>query len=78
VLIPLVPIGGGRMAGDVTAFAGTEAQLMFSTTSYNGNWLYFDDVMFSPIAVPEPSVFWLSGLSLFTLFFPRRRRPNPH
>src|SRR5439155_10085216 len=30
VVIPLVPISGGRVAGDVTAFAGREAQLMFS------------------------------------------------
>src|SRR5207244_6976303 len=38
-VIPLMPIGGGRMAGDVTTFAGREAQLMFSTTSYNVPWL---------------------------------------
>jgi len=76
VVIPLVRIGGARMAGDVTAFAGREAQLMFSTTSYNGRWLYFDDVRFSPIAVPEPSVLWLAGLNVMVLFFWRRRRPN--
>jgi hypothetical protein len=74
VVIPLMPIGGGRMAGDVTTFAGREAQLMFSTASYNGRWLYFDDVTFSPVAVPEPSVLCLTGLSVFALFFRRKRR----
>jgi hypothetical protein len=67
VNIPLVSISGGRMAGDISAFADTVAQLTFSTTSstgYAGNWLYFDDIQFSSSAVPEPSV-----LSLFTVFF---------
>ena len=62
VNIPLVSIGGGRLAGDVTAFAGHQAQLMFSTTSYRGNWLYFDDVQFSSQAIPEPGVLGLSAL----------------
>src|SRR3954452_8813282 len=39
--IPLFSIGNGRMAGDVSAFAGSQVQLTFSTHSYNGNWLYF-------------------------------------
>ena len=60
--IPLSRIGGGRLAGDVSPFAGMEAQLTFSTRGYEGNWLLFDDVRFSPIAVPEPSGLWLLGL----------------
>jgi hypothetical protein len=65
--IPLVVIGGGRMAGDVSAFAGQVEQLTFSTTSYNGHWLYFDDVVFSTQIVPEPttlSLFVFGGLLL--------------
>jgi hypothetical protein len=62
VNIPLVSIGGGRLAGDVTAFAGHQAQLMFSTTSYGGSWLYFDDVQFSSQVIPEPRVVALSAL----------------
>ena len=54
VEIPLVAIDGGRMAGDASAFAGLVEPLKFSTTSYNGNWLYFDDVTFSTQIVPEP------------------------
>ena len=61
VVIPLVAIGGGRIAGDVSAFAGQTAQLMFTTTKDEG-FLYFDDVQFSPDAIPEPS-----GLSLLVI-----------
>lgn len=59
VEIPLIAIGGSRLAGDVTAFAGRQAELMFSTTSYNGSWLYFDDIVFSSVPVPEPLPFTL-------------------
>jgi hypothetical protein len=76
VNIPLIVIGGGRLAGDVTAFAGRQAPLMFSTTSYNGSWLYFDDVVFSPTAVPEPSIGILAVLGLIFLFWERTRRSN--
>jgi len=70
VNIPLVSIPGGRLAGNISAFADTVAQLTFSTTDstgYAGNWLYFDDVQFSPVAVPEPGMFGL--LVLGGLFF---------
>ncbi len=53
--IPLVSTGGGRMAGDISAFAGQVTELTFSTTSYSGSWLYFDDVRFSTQAAPEPA-----------------------
>jgi hypothetical protein len=75
--IPLFSIGDGRMAGDVSAFAGSQAQVTFSTRSYNGNWLYFDDVAFSPVAVPEPSSYLLCGLGLLACWA-FRRRPNPY
>ena len=66
VSIPMVPIPGGRLAGDVSVFAGTDAQLTISTPSSTGaasDWLYFDDVQFSPSAVPEPK-----AKILFTMF----------
>jgi hypothetical protein len=69
--IPLIAIGGGRLAGDVTAFAGRQAQLMFSTKSYNGPWLYFDDVIFSPMAVPEPSTLGLAVLGVVAVLLVR-------
>jgi PEP-CTERM motif len=70
VNIPLVPISGGRVAGDISAFAGSVAQLTFSTTSnaeYIGNWLYFDDIQFSESPVPEPASFVLFGLGVLFL-----------
>lgn len=70
VNIPLVPISGGRLAGDISTFAGTVSQLTFSTTSntgYAGNWFYFDDVQFSETAVPEPASFILFGLGVLFL-----------
>ena len=68
--IPLVPISDGRLAGDISTFAGSVAQLTFSTTSstgYAGNWLYFDDVQFSTSPVPEPASFILFGLGVLFL-----------
>jgi hypothetical protein len=74
VSIPLIAIGGGRLAGDVSAFSGRQSQLMFSTASYNGSWLYFDDVMFSPFAVPEPSISSLAVLGIVAMLLVRTRR----
>jgi hypothetical protein len=75
VNIPLVSISGGRLAGNVSAFAGMVAQLTFSTTSngpYTPNELYFDDVQFSTSSVPEPSEFTLTALGALLLGFRRR------
>ena len=66
VNIPLVAIAGDRVAGNVSAFAGNSAQLTFSTINSDVS-IYFDDIQFSPSAVPEPSVlglFALGGLLL--------------
>lgn len=68
VAISLVPIAGGRLAGDVTGFAGTVAQLTFSTPnvpSFPGQWFYFDDVQFSSSPIPEPT-----SCSLFMVAVP--------
>jgi hypothetical protein len=76
-IIALYDIGGGRVAGNISAYAGLEAALEFSTTSYNGHWLYFDDVQFS--AVPEPGVLSLLGFGLLSgacFFWRSCRRGN--
>ena len=71
--IPLMSIAGGRLAGDVTAFAGSNAQLTFSTpNSFGGS--YFDDIQFSSLPIPEPSEFALAALGALFLGFCRRRR----
>jgi hypothetical protein len=61
VNIPLVAIGGDLVAGNVSAFAGNPAQLTFSTINSDVS-VYFDDIQFSPSAVPEPNSFGLFGL----------------
>ena len=75
VNIPLVQISGGRLAGNISAFAGSSAQLTFSTMTGGpgGDTLYFDDIQFSPSAVPEPSEFALGALGALLLGFRRWR-----
>ncbi len=64
VNIPLVPVAGGRLAGDISAYAGTVAQLTFtiSPTTTGDTGMYFDDIQFSASVVPEPNTFTLSAL----------------
>jgi hypothetical protein len=76
VTIPLVDIGHGRLAGDVTAFAGQDAKLMFSNTSwYPVGMFSFDDIQFSPNPVPqpEPSSFLLAGIGALMLAVAKAR-----
>ncbi len=80
VNIPLVPIVGGRLAGAVSAFAGDVETLTFSApiASPDLTALYFDDIVFSQMIVPEPSTTALVGLGLLGLIaFLRRCRPIP-
>lgn len=78
VNIPLVPISGERLAGNISAFAGSIAQITFSTMTggAGGDRLYFDDVQFSSSLVPEPGTLGLiaSGALLFGL---HRWRKSP-
>ena len=77
VVIPLIPVGGGRMAGNISAFSGSEATLTFSVAPdrVGDNFFYFDDIQFSPSPAPEPSALsLLSFCSLFILW--RMKRPN--
>lgn len=61
--ISLIPVFGGRLTGDISAFAGSVATLTFTTTSrMGGNFLYFDDIQFSSLPVPEPSTLALGAL----------------
>jgi hypothetical protein len=58
VNIPLISVSGGRLAGDISAYAGSVAQLKISIPD-SDDWLYFDDVQFSSSSVPEPSSYSL-------------------
>jgi len=71
VNVPLFATQGGRLEGDVSSFAGHTAQLTFTGQGY------FDDIQFSPVAIPEPSVLTLFALGtvLLTWRFLRQTRP---
>jgi len=75
VAIPLVSESGGRLAGDISAYAGTVAQVTISTPS-SGGWLYFDDIQFSASSVPEPSCFSLGvvGILVFSWLIKRPKQ----
>jgi hypothetical protein len=78
VNIPLFPIAGGRVAGDVSAFAGSVSQLTLSTIDVPPNssvWLYVDDFQFSSSSVPEPRSLGLfaMGCSLCGCLYLKRR-----
>jgi hypothetical protein len=66
VALPLVPIGGTRFAADVSAYAGQIAELRFL-----GN-IYFDDVQFSTVSVPEPNTLSLSVCISFLWWWLKR------
>ncbi len=76
--IPLASISGGRLGGNISALAGSLAQLTFSTTTGNrfGEFLYFDDIQFSPLEVPEPRTLALSTLGILLFALPRRLKPR--
>ena len=77
ITIPLVSISGGRVAGDVSAFAGVVSQLTISTPVGPGEvryFLYFDDFKFSSASVPEPSTLSLFGVCILLLGWRMKRR----
>jgi hypothetical protein len=76
VNISLVPISGGQMAGSISAFAGSLAQLTFTTSDdiTGDNFLYIDDIQFSTTPIPEPSELALGALGALLLGFRRWKR----
>jgi hypothetical protein len=67
--IPLNPIAGGRLAGDISEWAGQSVQLTFTTPSTGQDFFYFDDVNFSTTAVPEPDVRVLFCIAILGIAF---------
>lgn len=73
--VPLIPIAGGRLAGDISAWSGQTMQLTFTTPNtssptYEGDWFYFDDICFSsvpfallPVITPQLTIA-LSGVNV--------------
>lgn len=73
--VPLIYLGGNIYGGDVSAYAGTTAELkiMDSATSLSPYaYSMVDGISFSPLSVPEPSRAFLLCLGASALF--RRRR----
>ena len=73
VNIPLFPYAGGRVAGNVSGFAGNIAQLTFSTLN-STDWLYLDDIRFSAFPVPEPRLSTLFCICFGFMFWRMNRR----
>jgi hypothetical protein len=71
ISIPLVSTADGRVSGDVSAFAGTRAELTLSTVN-SSVWLYFDDVQFSTTPAPEASTSALFVIGALLFGFNRR------
>lgn len=88
-VINLVPIATNgnvvTMAGDVSAFAGTNAELTITSAGAPGgvalageNYLTLDDISFSPNPVPEPSALVLLAVGGVIAFAAKRRRSALH
>jgi hypothetical protein len=62
------------MGADISAYAGRNVELTFSTTipgplggpGPSGRSLFFDDIQFSPITVPEPASVTLAAIASMT------------
>jgi hypothetical protein len=61
---------------DISAYAGQTGQLLFTIpVNNNGDYGFLDNIQFSSIPTPEPSVIALAALGALSLgFFCRRRR----
>lgn len=82
-VINLIPISTNgnivTLGGDVSAFAGSNAQLIITAAGtpggsffYQENYFALDDIVFSPNAIPEPSTIALLGLGAIGLLMRRR------
>jgi len=79
--IPLVQIGGGSnytlYGGDISQFAGQTVELRLSavaTADSPFNWVYLDDIEFSPLSIPEPPSPTLVVIGVVIFWMLRRMR----
>lgn len=81
-LIPMHSLGGNSYGGDITSFAGTFAELTIRNASPPpcpcAIWMptVVDDISFSPITIPEPTVLAMLAAG-FGGMLARRRRAGP-
>jgi hypothetical protein len=77
--LPLVLLsiesGWGRWGADVSAFAGQSAELRFTalgTPALPFGTFYLDDIRFSPLPVPEPSMWALLAVGTLLIWVTRK------
>lgn len=78
VNIPLISSAGERLAGDISSFAGSTVELALSAAN-PAKFVYFDDVQFSSVTVPEPTIFSLTFAAIIVFGCGRKglqRRKN--
>jgi hypothetical protein len=72
--IPMQSLGGDAYAGDISAFAGLTTDFRIVNTALNMNPVILDNIVFSPVAVPEPSTVALAVLGFLAFAFRFRKR----
>ncbi len=82
-LIPFGTDSGYTLYGaDISSWAGQTATLAFTVFAqrphHGNNYLYLDDIQFSPSAVPEPSVLSLLSVCILLLCWHRRLSNTAH
>ena len=76
--IPMQSLGGDLYAGDISAFAGTTTEFRIVNTATTIHTpVIVDNITFSPIPVPEPSMFALVGMGAMAWLIVRRRTRPP-
>jgi hypothetical protein len=81
--VPMLLLGGNEYAGDISAYAGTTAEVRIVNAAMNGaSPLVVDNITFSAIPLPEPSTLVLVGACIVSSSIyrlrsaPNRRRTN--
>jgi hypothetical protein len=74
VEIPMHSLGGNSYGGDISAFAGSLVEVkIINTATTVGVSTVVDNVMFSPMAIPEPKSFVLGLTGALFLMFRRHK-----
>ena len=77
VQIPVESLGGNAYAGDISTFAGTTTEFRIVNTSLTvHDPVVMDNIVFSPLGVPEPSTCALVGLGITAAWLACRRKPS--
>jgi hypothetical protein len=77
VVVPMLSLGGNSYGGDISAFTGSLVEVkIINTASTIHTPTVLDNVVFSPIAIPEPSSMALGIAGVALLMFKRREPSN--